>query len=246
MPRLKIVLGINSLTESQWPAYNSHLQLFYNIGKRYSDMDLILVNPSRVGIDRMRNLAVEVCLKQKADYLFFLDDDVIPPPDALEQLIAADGDIVSGDVIIRGYPFDHMCFRWIESEKTMRALSSYDPKEGRFINVDAVGCSLTLIKRSLLEKIPSPYFITGTNHTEDVYFCLKARDHAPECSILVDTKLQCGHILWPEIISSFNKKNYKAYFEAQYPDVDDVGTSLKIERVSSDISYESLFKVKDA
>lgn len=244
MPKLKVVIGINTLTEVQWPSYNSHLQLFYTIGKHYPGMDLILVNPSRMGIDMMRNLAVQVTLDSKADYLLFVDDDVIVPADSLERLIACDADIAAGDVLIRGYPFDHMCFRWTgEDKKVMKALSEYPP-HSKIINVDAVGCSLCLIRRELLEKIPSPYFITGVNHTEDVYFCLKAREFDPGCTIKVDTLLTCGHILWPEYISSDNKKSFKVYFELCNPKVEDKGTELRVDKVSSDVSYESLFKVK--
>jgi hypothetical protein len=245
MKKLKVVVGINSLTECQWPAYNSHLELFYNIGKRFPQMDLILVNPSRVGIDRMRNLAAQVCIESEADYLLFIDDDVIPPFDSLQRLIACEADIAAGDVLIRGYPFDHMCFRWTaDDKKVMKALPDYGEETGLVIDVDAVGFSLCLIKRELFQKVSAPYFITGLNHTEDVYFCLKARDADPGCTIVVDTTLKCGHILWSEIISSHNKKDYKEYFEKQNPSVleQEEGTKLEIKRVESTYSYENVIR----
>ncbi len=241
--KLRIVVGINSLTESQWPSFNAGLQLFYRLGKDFPNADMILYNPLRVGIDRMRNDAAAFTIAQKADYLLFLDDDVVPPSNCLQKLIDANADIAAGDVIIRGYPFDHMCFRYTDDTRSsMKALAEY-PEGESVINVDAVGFSLCLIRRSLLEQVPAPYFITGTNHTEDVYFCLKARDFYPDCTIKVDTTIECGHILWPEVISSANKKNYKAYLESQFPELllSPQKTELKLVRVSSDTTYEKAF-----
>ena len=243
---LRIVVGINSLTESQWPAYNSHLQLFYRLGRDFPKAEMCLYNPSRVGIDRMRNGAAAQVRQGDFDYLLFVDDDVVPPSQSLQRLLACKADIAAGDVIIRGYPFDHMCFRYVGKKKeTLRAMSKY-PKNSTVIDVDAVGFSLCLIKRELLEKVPEPFFITGTNHTEDVYFCLKARDFAPDCTIRVDTQLTCGHILWPEVISSWNKKLYKQYFEKQNPATKQIKptTDLKIVRVNSDVNYSEIFKIE--
>jgi len=239
---MKIVIGINSLTESQWPAYNSHLGLFYRLG-REQGFEIELVNPSRYGIDKMRNMAATLTVQQKFDYLFFLDDDVVPTPDSLKQLIALDADIAAGAVIIRGYPFDYMTFKYVDKEKT-RLIADSDYEDGEtVVDRDAVGFSLCLIKRELLEQIPSPYFITGENHTEDVYFCLKARDYVPSCTIKVDTLLSPGHILWPEVLSRYNKKLYKEYYEKQFPQVLAVKqTTLDIVKVSPDTTYEDIMR----
>lgn len=237
--QLRVVLGINSLTESQWPAYNTHLQLMYRLGKNHPDMELLLVNPCRTGIDSMRNTAATLCVKGKFDYLLFIDDDVLPPPDTLARLIACEADIAAGSVVIRGYPFDFMCFRYTDGKKNnMRALPYYD-NDYQIQKMDAVGFSCCLIKREIIEKVEPPYFITGVNHTEDVYFCLKARSVDPGCSIVVDTKLVCGHILWPEVISSENRDLYKTYFEKYHPDVINDGTNLKVVDATGR-SYEQI------
>ena len=243
MKTKRIIVGINSLTESQWPSYNSHLQLFYRLGKDNPGMEVILYNPSRVGIDTMRNGAATTTVNMDCDYLLFLDDDVVPPPDSLSRLIACNADMAAGDVIIRGYPFNHMCFKWNKDKSAMAALTHY-PKNSTVLDVDAVGFSLCLIKRQLIEKVPPPYFITGLNHTEDVYFCLKAREAVPDCTIVVDTQLTCGHILWPEVISSLNKKNYKKYFEAQNPGLKATPqqTTLKIVKVASNVDYAEVMR----
>lgn len=215
---LKIAVAINSLVTTTHPAYSNHIQFFFRLGRSYPNVDICLINPSRMSIDRMRNMAAEVCLDQELDYLLFIDDDVLLPIDGLAKLLALDADIAAGDVLIRGYPFDHMLFKYIGKDNTKLLPMSKVPHKLGPIKVDAVGFSFTLIKVSLLKKVFKPFFITGPTNTEDIYFCLKAKKLVPSCTIMADTSIRCGHILWNEIINAQCKDNYKKYLEVQYPE----------------------------
>ncbi len=214
---LKIVVGVNSLVSTTQAAYGNHCQMWYKFGKYYRNIEFCFVNPSRMTIDRMRNLAAETTLDIQADYLLFIDDDVlIPQPfDFLEKLIKLDVDIAAADVLIRGYPFKHMIFQWDKAHLGLIAMDNIPKKKGP-LKCGAVGFSVCLIKRSLIEKVSKPYFVTGPMNTEDIYFCVKAEKEYPQVQIVTDTSISCGHILWSEIIESGNKKNYKKYWEAQY------------------------------
>lgn len=217
MKKQKIVIGINSLVNTCYAAYSNHIQLFYRLGRSYPKIDFCLVNPQRMSIDRMRNLAAETALEIEASHLLFIDDDVIIPKpfDFLDKLLACKADIACGDVLIRGYPFNHMIFRYNKDKSGLHQMPKVPRKLGP-IPVDAVGFSLCLIKTQLLQNLSKPYFVTGVTNTEDVYFCLKARDKFPDTKIICDTSIQCGHILWSEIIDPLNKKNYSRYHDAQY------------------------------
>jgi hypothetical protein len=212
--RFRIVVGINSLVNSQYAAYSNHIQTFYRLGRNYPNIDFILVNPCRMSIDRMRGLASKTAMEAEARYLLFIDDDVlIPHPfDFLDKLIACDADIACGDVLIRGYPFNHMIFRYNKKKDGLLQMPNVPKKLGP-ISVDAVGFSLCLIKTELLRQVPQPHFITGVTNTEDIYFCLKVREKLPEAKIICDTSIQCGHILWTEAIDALNKPAYKRYHE---------------------------------
>jgi hypothetical protein len=220
--RLKITVGINSLVATRYPAYTNHIQTFFRLGRNHPKIDLVLTNPERMTIDRMKNMAAEVALDTQSDYLLIIDDDVLLPVSAqagkdwLDMLLATKADVVAGDVLIRGYPFDHMMFRWDKKHTGLFPMHNVPEPRG-VIDVDAVGFSLCLIKTSLLRKIVKPYFITGQNNTEDIYFCLKVQSEVPKAKIKVDTRIICGHILWDEIISSNNKANFKQYYEKQFP-----------------------------
>lgn len=217
----KIVICINSLVSTVQPAYSNHIQFFYRLGRDMPDLETCLVNPSRMSIDRTRSLAAEVCLEKEFDYLLFLDDDVlVPHKNSLQKLIQADADIVAGDVIIRGWPFNHMMFRYADDAKTqLKPLASLPEGEEGVIDVDAVGFSYCLIKAEVLRKIPKPFFVTGPTNTEDIYFCLKAKKHLPELTIKVDTSVTCAHILWAEAIDNRNLEHFKDYYKAAYADM---------------------------
>ena len=223
---MKITIGINTLHVVQYSSYTNHIQFFYNLGKK--GHEVVLVNPSRMSIDRMRNMSAKVAIETGSDYLLFLDDDVIVPKDGLEKLIALDSDIAAGNVIIRGYPFNYMVFKYDKHDVNLKPLTSLG---GETVECDAVGFSFCLIKTEILKQIKEPWFVTGLTNTEDIYFCIKAKRKIPSLSIHVDPSVVCRHILWDEVISEENRENYKEYFEKQFQiEPDD----------SNDVPYEDL------
>lgn len=215
---IKLAIGINNLTSIYQAAYSNHMQFFYRLGRSYTNIECLLINPARMSIDRMRNMAAEQALKWEADYLLFLDDDVIVPFGGLALLLDADKDVIAGDVLIRGYPFEHMIFDYDDEKKGMHPIREPEEPLGVY-DCDAVGFSFCLIKTSTLLKCPKPYFITGPRNTEDIYFCIKAKLAIPELTIACDTRVKCGHMLNPYPVSPDNVDNFRKYYEAQYPQI---------------------------
>lgn len=247
-----IVVGTNSLTESQYPAYTNHCQLWFRFGRNFPDAQFIFMNPARMSIDRMRNAAARIALEQETDYLLFLDDDVIIRQDhsqihPLQKLINCNADIAAGKVIIRGYPFEYMVFKEMRrnGKKGLFTLNSM-PEKG-VIDVDAVGFSWCLIKTSVLKSMPEPWFVTGLNNTEDIYFCVKAKEANPKLKIRVECSTVCGHILWPEVIDPINVKNYKKYYESINPNVLEIVKQKRLDAKNprGDRSSKYLQGVKD-
>src|SRR5438132_2029752 len=209
----QIVVGTNSLTEAQYPAYTNHCQMWFRFGRCYADYDFIFCNPSRINIDTMRNITCKVALERKAQYVLFVDDDVLVPFDGLRKLIDFDCDICAANVLIRTPPFDYMFFK--KDGESIRPFvdEELDGKSflSEFDSLTAVGCSFTLIKTSLLKELKQPYFLTCGNCTEDIYFCVRALQQVPKLTIRVDLTVECGHIMWPEIINPYNRKQYLRY-----------------------------------
>ena len=209
--KLTILVGTNSLTECQYPAYTNHCQFWFRLGRSYPHIEFILWNPSRMSIDRMRNAAVVAALECEADYILWLDDDVIVNPNfGLQQLLDCKADCAAGKVVIRGHPFDYMIFKRTPSGG-LRTVSSLPTHGVR--SFDAVGFSFCLIKTDIFKRLQPPWFVTGLRNTEDIYFCVKARALDPKYSIKVNCACDCGHILWPEIMDSSNRRAYIKYFK---------------------------------
>lgn len=214
--KIKTLVCINTLTAVKSLAYANHIQFFFRLGRNYPTHEFALWTPNRMTIDTCRNFACKVALENEFDYVLMIDDDVLVPFDAYGKLLAADCDVVAGWTIIRGYPYRNMHF--VKDGKN--GLTYYDgPQTEGLLEVDAVGCSLTLIKCELLKRMNPPFFLTGTHHTEDVYFCCKAKAAIPECRIAVDLSIKTGHVLTDQVVTPDNCGIWKDHEEEEDPSI---------------------------
>ena len=159
-------------------------------------------------IAEARNALCEEALRQEVEYLFFLSDDVIPPPNALLCLL---------DKVGRDYPVgDGRAARasmltgvyWTKTTPAEPYLwnglleGSYrDWTAGEFFPVDLAGCDCLLIETAVLKELPRPWFSTewvwepgqqpSSIATEDFYFYTKARRAGYR--LFADTSVQCLH-----------------------------------------------------
>lgn len=165
-----------------------------------SSVDKIVLNRP---IADARNEIVEFALAQNANYIFWLDDDVIAPPDAFLKLYRHQKDIVNGVYWSKSNPPMPLLFRnHLEGPY-------WDWHVGDFIEIDAAGNGLTLVKTDVYKKISEtvggPWYSTDyhsfagidprspspLNNTEDLYFYWKARKAG--FKIWADTSVQAFH-----------------------------------------------------
>lgn len=162
-----------------------------------SAIDKVVLNKP---IAEARNEIVEYALEQGANYIYWLDDDVIAPPDAFLRLFNHKKDIINGVYWSKSNPPMPLLFRnHLEGPY-------YDWHLGDLIEIDAAGNGLTLVKtdvyRTIKEKLGGPWYSTEyasfpgvkaspVNNTEDLYFYWKAR----KCGfkIWADTRVQAFH-----------------------------------------------------
>lgn len=214
--KLKILVGCNLLTSVDSLVYPNHMQMWYRLGRNYPDIEFFCCMPRRMPIDTARNMAAKVAIEQECDYLFFYDDDVIVPVDALSKLIAAKADVAAGLTYIRGVPFNPMIFEMKKDGKnwTLPYMRDFKKKaKGTIVDCHAVGFSCVLIDMTALKSIPAPYFMTGTNNTEDVYFCCKLKDHNPKAKIVVDYSVSTAHLLDKFYVEDGNVDALRDFFK---------------------------------
>ena len=160
----KIAIGIPCNREFKPKTVESLLGL---ITYFYSDFDFFFVVATQgYTISENRAYIVAQARQNECDYLLFVDDDMMFPPDTLQRLIKHDKDIVGIVSNSRKLPLTPTveCFKGQEIQKEL-------------FKVKAVGGGIMLIKMDIFKKIDKPYFSTEVHENgftlmgEDSWFC---------------------------------------------------------------------------
>jgi len=215
----KTTIGINTLTAVDQFVYLNHFEWAFNLG-RFCEDKFLFCQPRRMSIDHMRNMAAKLTLEQEADALMFVDDDVIIPLDTYQKLRDSEYDIIAGVTYIRSFPFMPMVFEFAGRFPNFfyEDFREKQNKDTHITDCDAVGFSCCYIKSWLLKELPPPYFVTGINHTEDIYFCQKAKKYFPEVKIGVHCDVHTSHALGTEYISEENRPFWQEYIKKNFPE----------------------------
>ncbi len=165
--------------------------------RRWCDLELVM--PRGYSCDMARNEAVRRFMESDAQWLWFVDSDIALPEDALERLLKAGCDVVSG-----------VYFRKIPGETRVAEVCRLDGEETVFYREDelpsglfdaaGVGAGCLLIRRSVIERALGAtggarlfvYQHEPELISEDLWFCNIMRQLG--CSITVDGDLRLGHI----------------------------------------------------
>ena len=136
------------------------------------------------------NNAVREVLKDGADFLFTVEDDTFPPPDALFRLFQHCKNGV--DAIGAWYP---------KRSSVREGAPIVIGKDGKRQALDADGAvhevfslpmGCTLFRTNLFVKTEFPWFATTDHLTQDTFFSQKLRDIG--VTPLCDTSIRCKHI----------------------------------------------------
>lgn len=139
-----------------------------------------------------------------ADYMFMIDDDMMVPLDMFERLVKHEVDIVAPLAFMRLAPHKPVIFRVDKGYDSMANREYYIPRtvdnypKDTLVECDGVGFGAALIKTSILEAIPKPWFMSTTGHGEDLLFCKKAKEAG--FRVFMDTSVKLGHLGIPPII----------------------------------------------
>lgn len=142
-----------------------------------------------------RNEIAARALEINADWLLFISDDVIPPPNIFEILARHKQMLVTGVYWTKQYPRQPYIWRDI-----LRGPFN-DWKYGEFFKVDWAGCDALLINTDVLRAIEYPWFSHDWCFTEDqprvplatedLYFYTKAKKAGFD--LWCDAACQCLH-----------------------------------------------------
>jgi hypothetical protein len=119
------------------------------------------------------------------EWILFVDSDMTPDSDTLARLLSHGLDVVGAVCFQRSYPF-------VAVIKELPEDPLYEDSTGLH-EVEWTGGACLLVRRSVLERIPAPWFEHPSPGTaEDVVFCKKVR--ALGVPIYVDFDCTVGHV----------------------------------------------------
>lgn len=162
-----------------------------------------------------REKIVQYAKEANAEYLLFLDSDMVPPSDMLLKMVThlknEDIDAITGMAFKRTAPFQP-CFYFelkYDPRKMEPTLSSPVewPKDGGIMQIQGAGMACFMMKMNVFEKVKAPYFFPLPNLGEDLTFCLKMK--AAKLNLYVDLTIDCGHIANMPITSEFFHSCYE-------------------------------------
>lgn len=158
-------------------------------------LDILMAENGR--IDDMRNTIANQAVREKYDYIFWMDSDMVFPHDCLPLMLMyceKDGhEAVSGLYTFKVPPFSpHIYPRIDESTGKFEMPISFPLKEP--FSVAGAGFGCLLMKVSIFERMKAPYFsiIFQDNKMikgEDLEFC-----KAANMDIILDPNISCGHL----------------------------------------------------
>jgi GT2 family glycosyltransferase len=158
-----------------------------------------------------RNTLAAYAVQMEADYILWLDSDMVFPPDTLERMMKVldehkEIDILSGLFFRRTTPFTPVLFSKLEREGDNVVFEEFDHVPEGLTEIAGCGFGCVLMRTDCLLDIASrqgtgAWFTPMLHAGEDCSFCLRAR----ECgySIWVDPSIECGHMGYAAVTRNF-------------------------------------------
>jgi glycosyltransferase involved in cell wall biosynthesis len=149
----------------------------------------------RTFIHSARKGCAQRAVDEDADYVMFLDDDMVWPRDMIQRLVAiADHtgfDMVSGYYTTRSRPKPVPLSYIRQPNGYYKAWMVKRENVGQILKCDATGFGALLIRTDVFRRLPKPWFEIPDGMTEDIFFFNKCHDMG--IPVYVDTGLSCGH-----------------------------------------------------
>lgn len=198
MSRGKVLIAVAS--DEEPPLRGSHS--VYKIRRQPGDG---LEIQSHTRGDTTRQCMVEIFLESDYEWIFFVDADMVIPPDALEKLLAHGVDIVSGLYFRRELPVKPVAYAASE-QWPLCPLLDY-PQEG-LVPIGAAGFGCLLVHRRVFEAIQEkvlrpgePFICNGplawrATTYETIGADIRFTQMAIKCGFdaWLDPQVKCGHI----------------------------------------------------
>lgn len=172
--------------------------------------DCVLAMQSGSLIYTSRNALATQAIQMNADYVFWLDSDMVFKPDTLVRMMDTlrknDIDILTGLYFRRVPPYTPVLYNVLDIEGVKADFSEFDQIPDKLFEVGACGFGCVLMKTDVFFDVQGKFgnmFAPIGNNGEDVAFCWRAR----ECGykVICDPSVICGHVGYSVVDDQFFK-----------------------------------------
>lgn len=196
--------------------------------QKTGNFELELFQTKRLVIHYAREKIVEAVLAcDRFDYIWWLDDDMVFPPDTLVRLLAHQKPVVTAIAYQRKEPYAPCIFEWKDIPEHERPIAKKDVAEvGGYYDhmhdcehsglrrIDGCGSACVLVETAVYKKLQDagkrPWF-SNKQFGEDLHFTRLCNLAEPEIKVYADTDLIIGHIGDPVIVDETHVARWKAH-----------------------------------
>lgn len=153
-----------------------------------------------------RNKLAGMALEMEADYILWLDSDMVFQPDTLERMMDTLNnhphiDILSGLYFRRTTPFTPVLFNKLERDGETLVFEDVKEVPNDLFEVAGCGFGCVLMKTDCLFDIGMNWFTPFVDAGEDCAFCMRAREKGYK--IYCDPNISLGHMGYAPITKDF-------------------------------------------
>lgn len=190
---MKILIAVPCMDQVPTPFCQSLAQL-QKVG------ECVLAMKAGSLIYTSRNSLAQMAIQMEADYVFWLDSDMVFKPDTLIQMMDTlkknNLDILTGLYFRRVPPYTPVLFDKLEMRtETICAWSEFKAIPDGLFEVGGCGFGCVLMDAGVFLDVQSKHgnmFAPMGNNGEDLAFCMRARDCGYK--IFCDPSVICGHV----------------------------------------------------
>lgn len=147
-----------------------------------------------------RNNLATKAIQLNADFVFWMDSDMVFPPDTLMRMLKTleehpEIDILTGVYFRRVPPYTPTLFDMLRMNGNICEWSQFKTLPTDLFEVGGCGFGCVLMRTEVFMSVQSKHgnmFAPIGNNGEDIAFCMRARDCGYK--IICDPTIVCGHI----------------------------------------------------
>jgi GT2 family glycosyltransferase len=191
MGTIKISIGIISMGQVHLETMRDTIYALNNLTEPYAYR---LNFHKGTYVQALRNDCVKEALEQEADYLMFIDTDMVFPPDGITRLLERKKDVIGGMYHMKGLPLVNTIKVLGKDGKQAKVKDVEVPN--KLFKVFAVPTGFMLIKLSAIKDMKNLFDFdrdeNGDLIGEDINFCKRLIEKGVE--IWCDPTIAIGHI----------------------------------------------------